>query len=103
MVYHAGQVITYSIVVSNTGNEDLTGGTVVDSRTRHTLNFANLAFASSPPLTASHFPYTTLFRSIDGNTAIVNTATASSTQGAGGSSTVSTPVDQDPALSVVKT
>src|SRR5207247_1440692 len=103
VVDHAGQVITYSIVVSNTGNEDLTGVTVVDSLTGHTLNVGNLAVGSSTTVTDSYSNSAVEQSHIDDGTTIVNTATASSTQTGSVSSTVSTPVDQDPALSVVKT
>src|SRR5438094_5158968 len=103
VVYRAGQVITYSIVVSNTGNEDLTGVTVVDSLTGHTLNVGNLAVGSSTTVTDSYSDEAVGQRHRDDGTARANTATASSTQTGSVSSTVSTPVDQDPALPVVKT
>ena len=104
-VDHNGQVITYSIVVTNSGNETLHNVTVTDPLTGQTVNLGTIAVGGSATLSGS---YTATQADIDnnghvaGSGTIVNTATVSSQEGATGSATVSTPIDQDPALSIAK-
>ncbi|MDE2475570.1 MAG: hypothetical protein KGO48_11025, partial [Alphaproteobacteria bacterium] len=98
---HVGQEIDYTILVTNTGNEDLTGVTVVDSLTGHTLQSAGtLAAGTSETLTDKYF---VTQADLDKGGVITNTATETDNQTTGGSSTVTTGVDQDPSVSVVKT
>ena len=99
-VDQAGQVIHYSIVVTNTGNETLTNLVVTDSQgIALTGGSATLAVGASETLTGTHI---VTQAEIDAGTPIVNTATLTDSQGVGGSSTVTTVVDQEPAVTLVK-
>src|SRR5260370_41271150 len=51
---HAGQVITYSLLVTNTGNQALTNVSVADSLTGHTLTGGTLAPGASETLTDTY-------------------------------------------------
>jgi len=60
---------------------------------------ATLAVGASETLTGIH---TVTQAEIDAGTAIVNTASVTDNQGVTGTSTVTTAIDQDPALTIVK-
>src|SRR5438874_1276791 len=77
VVDHAGQVITYSIVVSITGNEAPTGFTLSLHDALPILNVGNLAVGSSTTVTDSYSNAAVEQSHIDDGTALVNTATAS--------------------------
>jgi len=94
-------VINYTVVVTNTGNETLTGLVVTDSQGNILSGgSATLAVGASETLTGIH---TVTQAEIDAGTAIVNTASVTDNQGVTGTSTVTTLIDQDPALTIVKT
>src|SRR6516225_7501679 len=100
-VDHAGQVINYTVVVTNNGNETLTGLVVTDSQGNIlTGGQSTLAVGASETLTGTH---TVTQQDIDNGTPIINTASVTDNQGVTGTSTVSTPIDQDPSVSIVKT
>src|SRR5260221_10308724 len=103
VVDHAGQEIDYTITVSNTGNMDLTGVTVTDPLTGHSHVIGALNVGASTSFTDSYSNATAEQSAIDHNTSIVNTATATDSQGDSASSPVSTPVDQDPNRNATKT
>ncbi|WP_426442486.1 DUF7507 domain-containing protein [Bradyrhizobium genosp. P] len=97
---HAGQVIGYKVVVTNTGNETLTGMTVTDSQGNIlTGGSTTLAVGASETLTGTHI---VTQAEIDAGKAIVNTATLTDSQGVAGASTVTTQIDQIPGVSIVK-
>jgi uncharacterized repeat protein (TIGR01451 family) len=96
----AGQVIDYSIVVANTGNETLTGVVVTDPFTNATLNIGTIGVGQSATVDTS---YAAVQGDIDAGNALVNTASVTDSQGDIGSSTTSTAVDQDHSLSILKT
>src|SRR6516165_4120189 len=99
-VDHAGQVITYTVVVTNTGNETLTGLVVTDSQGNIlTGGSTTLAVGASETLTGVH---TVTQAEIDAGKAIVNTASVTDDQGVTGTSTVTTTVDQHPDLAITK-
>jgi uncharacterized repeat protein (TIGR01451 family) len=105
----AGDVITYNIKVTNTGNVTLTGVTVVDPLTGGTLSSnKTLAVGASENIATS---YTITQADVDnkgsidgsGDGKLTNTATVTDNQGDSGSSSVSTPLDYDSGLKIVKT
>ena len=112
--FTVGQVVTYSFVITNTGNVTLTNvhateGTFTGSGTLSAptcpAGAASLAPAAQVTCTAS---YTVTQADIDGGT-VSNTATATGTPPAGDTtpvsppSTVTIPGNQNPAITVVKT
>src|SRR5207248_1201608 len=85
----AGDVISYRVTVSNTGNVILTGLTVTDPVAGGTLTSgATLAIGASDTFTPSH----TITAADTTAGSVVNVATATDTQGANGSSSTSTPL-----------
>ena len=99
----AGEVITYSLVVTNTGDQTLTGVTVVDPVTLTNVQVGTLAVGASRQIAAS---YTVTQADIDtnggGDGQIDNTATADSDQTAPVSASRSVPVSRLPGLAIVK-
>src|SRR6202043_2317294 len=98
-----GQVINYTVVVSNTGNVDLTGVVVTDSQ-------GNILTGGSTTLGAGlsetlHGTHTVTQADLNAGT-IVNTASVTATNvtvDPDDTSTVTTLVDQHPDLAIVKT
>jgi uncharacterized repeat protein (TIGR01451 family) len=122
VVDHANQPIDYTIVVTNNGNVDLTNVVVSDPNAdpgsltyvtdsnNDATQPTSLAPGESETFSATH---TVTQTELDNNIGagngvgvdpgfIDNTATASSDQAGPVNSSVSTPIDQDPAISVVK-
>ncbi|MEK7344573.1 MAG: hypothetical protein AAB176_02670 [Pseudomonadota bacterium] len=102
----AGEIIDYTIAVSNTGNQTLTDVSVTDPFISNLVLVADAASADGEldvgetwSYTASH---TVTQAEIDAGTAIVNTATADSTQTGPDTDDASVTVEQSPALNIVK-
>ncbi len=96
----AGQVIDYSVVVTNTGNETLTNVVVTDPTLGTTLGtLASLAPGASQTYLTSQ---AVTQAEIDSGNAVTNTATVTDTQTPSQSSTVSTGVTDTPNVSIVK-
>ncbi len=96
----AGQVIDYSIVVTNTGNETLTNVVVTDPTLGTTLGtLASLAPGASQTYLTSQ---AVTQAEIDSGNVVTNTATVTDTQTPSQSSTVSTGVTDTPNVSIVK-
>lgn len=106
-ITEAGQVVTYTITLGNTGNAGLTGVTLADpgcgSKTGPTGDNAN--FGSLDP--GEHWVYTCQHvitqAEMDAGDDIVNTATAGSDQTGDVTDSVSIGVDQAPSLTIDKT
>ncbi|MBU3652123.1 MAG: DUF11 domain-containing protein [Limnohabitans sp.] len=103
---HAGEVISYTIAVQNTGNQTLTGVTVNDPFISNLTLVADAATADNEldvgetwHYTASH---TVTQAEIDAGGNIVNTATADSDQTGPDTDDASIPVAQAPSLNIVK-
>ena len=95
----AGEVIDYSVVVTNTGNETLTNVVVKDTTLGTTLGtLSSLAAGASVTYTASQ---TVTQTELSSSTAVTNTATVTDTQNVTGSSTASTSLGH-PGVSIVK-
>jgi uncharacterized repeat protein (TIGR01451 family) len=100
----AGQVINYTVTVTNTGNETLTGVTVIDTLSNGASvilsgSSATLGVNGSETLTGS---YTVLQADVDNGATLTNTASVTDGQGDSGSASASTPIDQHPGLSITK-
>ena len=97
---YGGEEIDYQVVVANTGNETLTNVLVTDPTLGTTLaSLASLEVGASVTYTAS----TTVTQAeIDSGNAVPNTAAVTDDQTLSQSSTVSTPVAQSPAVTIVK-
>ena len=97
---YGGEEIDYQVVVANTGNETLTNVLVTDPTLGTTLaSLASLEVGASVTYTAS----TTVTQAeIDSGNAVPNTAAVTDDQTPSQSSTVSTPVSQSPAVTIVK-
>ena len=99
-VDQAGQVISYKVVVTNTGNETLTGVVVTDPNDPNlSASLTTLAPGQTETLTGTHV---VTQAEIDAGTPIVNTATVTDNQNVTSTSTVSTPVDEAPSVTLVK-
>jgi len=100
--YAVGSTITYSIVVTNTGNITLTGVTASDSSavlgTCTPAQPATLAPGANMTCPATHVVTQADFN----NGSYVNTATGDSNETPPGTSTVTVPLTPAPALSVLK-
>ena len=103
---YAGEVISYTINVHNTGNQTLTGVSVTDPFSSNLTLVADSASADGKldvnetwTYTASHI---VTQAEIDAGTPIVNVATADSDQTAPSSDDASIPVEQAPALNILK-
>ncbi|MEP2129959.1 MAG: gliding motility-associated C-terminal domain-containing protein, partial [Algoriphagus sp.] len=98
----AGDVIPYTIVVTNTGNVTLTNVTVTDPLTGFTQNVGTLAPGESATVTTS---YEVTQEDVD-NGEVINTATATGTDPdggeTGGTATAVVPGTDNPSLSVDK-
>lgn len=104
-VSQLGQVITYTIVVANVGNMDLTSLSVVDTRVTG-LSCSNVSIGSTLPVNASTTctgAYATTQADINAGAPILNTATASSTQTRPISAVASVDVNQNARFNVTKT
>ena len=100
-VIKAGEIIDYSVVVTNTGTEALTNVAVKDTTLGTTLGtIATLAVGASATYTTS---MVATQAEIDAGTAIANTAAVTDNQNVGGTSTATTNVTQSPAVSILKT
>src|SRR5438874_1145057 len=75
---HVGQVINYTVVVTNTGNIDLTGVTVKIGRATCRGGEKTLAVNSSEELNGSQVVTQT---DLDNGTALVNTASVTDAKG----------------------
>ena len=96
----AGEVIAYSIVVTNSGNETLTNVVVTDPTLGTTLGtLASLAPGATHSYTASQ---TVTQAELNAGGAVTNTATVTDTQTGPQSSTASTSLTQSPAINVEK-
>jgi uncharacterized repeat protein (TIGR01451 family) len=97
----AGEVITYNVLVTNTGNETLTNVVVTDQTLGTTLGtIASLA----PGATQSYSTSQTVTQSeINSGAPVTNTAVVTDSQTPSHSSTVSTGVTQTPGVSILKT
>ncbi|MCM8640114.1 SdrD B-like domain-containing protein [Accumulibacter sp.] len=104
----AGEVISYTIAVQNTGNQTLTGVTVSDPFISNLTRVADtvgdndnlLEVGETWAYTASH---TVTQAEIDAGGSIVNTATADSNETGPDTDGASIPVEQRPGLNIVKT
>src|SRR5437773_451790 len=96
---HVGQVLNYTVTVSNTGNIDLTGVTVSDGFVTLPGGSSNLAAGHSEVLTGSHV---VTQADLDAGTALVNTASVTDAQHDRGTSSVTTLIDQDAGLTIGK-
>lgn len=103
---YAGEVIHYTIAVENTGNQTLTGVTVTDPFISDLQLVADAASSDGEldvgetwHYTASH---TVTQAEIDAGTDIMNTATADSDQTEPDTDDAAVPVDQNPALNIIK-
>ncbi len=103
---YAGEVIHYTIAVENTGNQTLTGVTVTDPFISDLQLVADAASSDGEldvgetwHYTASH---TVTQAEIDAGTDIMNTATADSDQTGPDTDDAAVPVDQNPALNIIK-
>src|SRR5258708_4776001 len=91
---------------TNTGNTTLHGVTVHDSLTGNDLSIGDLAVGASATVYDSYSDASAEQAAIDAGYpygSIVNTATATDDRGDYATSTVSTPTEAEPGLSVVKT
>jgi uncharacterized repeat protein (TIGR01451 family) len=103
----AGEVISYTIGVQNTGNQTLTGVTVSDPFISNLTRVADttgdndnlLEVGETWAYTASH---TVTQAEIDSGNNIVNTATADSNETGPDTDDASIPVTQSPSLNIVK-
>ena len=102
----AGDVISYTISVENTGNQTLTGVTVTDPFISNLTRIEDAATADNELdvketwyYTASH---TVTQAEMDAGGNIVNTATADSDQTGEDTDDASIPVDQNPELNILK-
>src|SRR5438552_2440053 len=96
---HVGQVLNYTVTVSNTGNIDLTGVTVSDGFVTLSGGESTFAVGDSEVLTGSHV---VTQADLDAGTALVNTASVTDAQHDTGSSSVTTLIDQDAGLTIGK-
>ncbi|NBU58211.1 MAG: DUF11 domain-containing protein [Betaproteobacteria bacterium] len=99
----AGDIVKYSVVVTNTGNQDLTGVSVVDPLTGQNVSGVTLLVGGSATYTSS---YTVTQADLDnrggGDNDIDNTATADSDQTAPTSDSATAPLAYTPAITVDK-
>ncbi len=99
----AGDVVSYQVVVTNTGDTTLTGLSVTDLLSGAVLSgtqSSTLAVGGTETLTAS---YTLTQADVDGNKSIVNTAQVTDNQQITQTSTAAAvPVDQHPGVSIQK-
>ena len=102
----AGEVIAYAISVQNTGNQTLTGVTVVDPFASNLVLVANAASADGELDVGETWSYTANHvvtqAEIDAGSPIVNVATADSNQTGPDTDDASVAVEQAPAISVDK-
>ncbi|WP_146185769.1 DUF11 domain-containing protein [Limnohabitans sp. 2KL-1] len=102
----AGEVIDYTIAVSNTGNQTLTGVTVADPFISNLTLVADAASADGELDVGETWSYTASHvvtqAEIDAGTAIVNVATADSNQTGPDTDDASVTVEQAPGLNIVK-
>ncbi len=102
----AGEVINYTISVQNTGNQTLTGVTVVDPFASNLLLVANAASADGELDVGETWSYTASHvvtqAEMNAGTPIVNVATADSVQTGPDSDDASVAVEQAPAIAVDK-
>src|SRR5439155_511133 len=96
---HVGQVLNYTVTVSNTGNIDLTGVTVTDGFVTLTGGQSTLAVGVSEVLTGSHVVKPL---SLHDALPIFNTASVTDAQHDTGTSSVTTLIDQDAGLTIGK-
>ncbi len=94
----AGQVISYALTVTNTGNETLTNVVVHDSDGK-TFTVDSLGVGVSKTFADS---YTVQQSDIDGGKAVADSATVSDSQGVSATASASTSVDQHHSLSIAK-
>ena len=108
----AGQIVNYQIVVTNTGNTTLTGVNVTDvlpNGSAGTLSGPTESGVSNGQLDVAEtwtytINYTVTQANIDAGGSIVNTASVTTTEVPGPTTTTATtPVTQSPSLTIVKT
>ncbi|MGI8979635.1 MAG: DUF7507 domain-containing protein, partial [Pirellulaceae bacterium] len=103
----AGEVISYTITVQNIGNQTLTGVTVTDPFVSNLTRIADqvgnndtlLEVGETWSFTATH---TVTQDELDAGVNIVNTATADSNESGPDADDALIPVDQNPAIQVIK-
>ena len=97
----ADQVITYSYLVTNTGNETLTGISIVDDNVdaQPTGGATTLAPGATTTFTAV---YTVTQADIDAGGNVTNNVTVSSEEADDAEDTLDIPVSQNPSMTVVK-
>jgi uncharacterized repeat protein (TIGR01451 family) len=102
-VDYNGQAITYTITVTNTGNETLTNVVVSDPMDPTTDNVVG-TLASLVVGASQDFTYTVnaTQSQIDNGSPIVNTATVTDGQGDNKSDTAMVLIDQDPSINIEK-
>jgi uncharacterized repeat protein (TIGR01451 family) len=102
----AGEVISYTITVQNTGNQTLTGVTVADPFISNLALVADAASADGELDVGETWSYTASHvvtqAEIDAGAPIVNLATADSTQTGPDTDDASVTVEQAPSLNIVK-
>jgi len=102
----AGEVISYTIAVQNTGNQTLTGVTVADPFISDLTLVADAATADGELDVGETWSYTAthvvLKSEIDAGGEIVNLATADSDQTGPDTDGASIPVEQNPGLNITK-
>ena len=102
----AGDIITYSIAVQNTGNQTLTGVTVTDPFISNLLRVEDGATVDNELDVGETWSYTASHvvtqAEIDAGTPIVNVATADSNQTGPDTDDASITVEQAPGLNIVK-
>src|SRR5262249_35849829 len=106
---HAGETIDYDLVVTNTGNETLTGVTVVDPLTGTNVNVGTLLVGATSTV---HSHYSITQQDIDSKATlepnnvvagkIDNTATADRDKTAPTSDSAQVPIVQNPHMSITK-
>ena len=103
---HAGEIISYTIAVQNTGNQTLTGVTVNDPFISNLTLVADAATADGELDVGETWHYTATHEvtqaEIDAGGNIVNVATADSDQTGPDTDDASIPVEQLPSLNIVK-
>ncbi|MFM8608848.1 MAG: hypothetical protein ACKOCJ_00060 [Burkholderiaceae bacterium] len=103
---YAGEIISYTIVVRNTGNQTLTGVTVTDPFVSNLALVPSDATADSEWDIGETWTYTATHAvtqpEIDAGGLISNTATADSAQTEPVSDDASVPVEQKPAMTIAK-
>ena len=97
----AGEVITYNYLLTNTGNQTLTGITLTDDNVdaQPTCNVTSLAPGATTTCTAN---YTVKQADIDAGGNITNNVTANSNEGAVATKNLNIPISGTPSITIAK-